>query len=372
MYRLRAFTAAAIILGLLYACSPPRQPAKTNVLGTPSHTPENAQGNRRMSAAEMHNYHKNKPQPNSPKEQKIVENNKKAIQKEPNPVPVIVKVNELIKQISDTITSASFAYRSPEYYRFITDSIQQAEAKPAYYRIADSLMRLMTKLPSNTKNPAIDTSQWYTTVNFNIRKPNYIVLHHTAQNSADQTLYTFTVPRTAVSAHYVVGRDGIIYQMLNDYMKAWHAGIGRWGSINDMNSCSLGIEIDNNGSEPFSDAQIGSLIKLLTYLKREYQIPQENFIAHSDYAPVRKNDPSRYFPWEKLANAGFGYWYDTLNLKEPPPDFNALMALRVIGYDIRNIEAAVKAFKLHYIQSDVSTSLTDYDKKVLYNLYQKF
>lgn len=376
MYKLKAFIGSAIVLSLFFACSPTQQPAKTNVLSTPQST-EPTQGNKRMSAGEMQNFHKNKPRPASPAEQKsVVKENKKETKKEANPVPVVVRANEPAKQPvsidSNTITSASFAYRSPAYYKFITDSIQAASSKPTYYQIADSMMRLMTQLPYNTKNPAIDASQWYTTPNFNIRKPNFVVLHHTAQNSAEQTLYTFSIQRTGVSAHYVVGRDGTVYQMLNDYMKAWHAGSGRWGNINDMNSCSLGIEIDNNGSEPFSDVQINALIKLLTYLKKEYQIPQENFIGHSDYAPVRKNDPSAYFPWKKLADSGFGYWYDTAYLKDPPPDFNAMLALRVIGYDIRKPDDAAKAFKLHYIQNDTSLPLTDYDKKVLYNVYLKY
>src|SRR5690606_1804721 len=155
------------------------------------------------------------------------------------------------------------------------------------------------------------------------------------------------------SAHYVVGRDGVVYQMLNDYVRAWHAGNGKWGNVTDMNSCSLGIEIDNNGSEPFSDSQISSLIKLLDFLKDKYGIPQGNFIAHSDLAPARKSDPSKHFPWKRLADAGFGYWYDAYNMAEPPADFNSLLALRVIGYDISNQAAAIKAFKLHYIQTDI-------------------
>ncbi|MEN9600225.1 MAG: hypothetical protein RL596_2546, partial [Bacteroidota bacterium] len=80
-----------------------------------------------------------------------------------------------------------------------------------------------------------------------MRKPSYVIIHHTAQHSTDETLKTFTLPRTQVSAHYVIGKDGVVYQMLNDYLRAWHAGNSRWGNQLDMNSASIGIELDNDG-----------------------------------------------------------------------------------------------------------------------------
>lgn len=266
--------------------------------------------------------------------------------------------------------SSQLPYRSREYYKFITDSIQYY-AKPTYEKNIDEIIKQISLNPSQKKNPAVN-APWYASVNFNIRKPNFVILHHTAQNSAEQTLFTFSISRTQTSAHYVVGRDGTVYQMLNDYVRAWHAGNSRWGGVTDMNSCSLGIEIDNNGNEPYPDAQITALIKLLGHLKEQYGIPQANFIGHGDIAPGRKQDPSKYFPWKRLADAGFGYWYDPYNLQTPPADFNPIMALRVIGYDISNPAAAIEAFKAHYIQNDTSKSLTDYDKKVLYSIYKKY
>lgn len=209
------------------------------------------------------------------------------------------------------------------------------------------------------------------TVNFNLRKPNFIVIHHTAQNSCEQTYRTFTLERTQVSAHYVVCKDGTVTQMLNDYLRAWHGGIGKWGSVTDLNSVSIGIELDNDGYEPFSPLQINSLLVLLDTLKTRYRIPAANFIGHADIAPSRKQDPNAHFPWEMLADNGFGLWYDNLQ-DTPPEDFDALRALRIIGYDTSNPEAAIKAFKLHFVQRDTSGSLTRYDKQVLYNLLKKY
>ena len=120
---------------------------------------------------------------------------------------------------------------------------------------------------------------WVGTTNFNLRKPNFVILHHTAQNSCPETLNTFTTERTKVSAHYVICRDGVVHHMLNDYLRAWQAGISKWGNVTDVNSVSIGIELDNNGSEPFAPEQIHSLLRLLAVLKTAYNIPTANFIG---------------------------------------------------------------------------------------------
>jgi len=209
------------------------------------------------------------------------------------------------------------------------------------------------------------------TTNFNLRKPNFVIIHHTAQNSCDQTLKTFTLQRTQVSAHYVICKDGTIHHMLNDYLRAWHAGVGKWGNDADINSSSIGIELDNNGFEFFPDAQMHSLLKLLDTLKKKYNIPTANFIGHGDIAPIRKNDPNIFFPWKELASRGFGNWYDdTTNILMPMP-FDDLHALRIIGYDIKDTTAAILAFKRHWLQ-DTSGILTDSDKKILYMVEKKF
>jgi N-acetylmuramoyl-L-alanine amidase len=246
------------------------------------------------------------------------------------------------------------------------------------------------------------------TTNFNLRKPNYVVIHHTAQDSVEQTLKTFSLQKTQVSAHYVISRNGDIYHMLNDYFRGWHAGVGMWGNNTDLNSSSIGIELDNNGYEDFSPEQINSLLKVLKQLKEKYNIPAKNFIGHSDIAPGRKVDPNSNFPWKKLAGKGYGLWYEEEKLEnlklsteffgpfptgfelQPdntslsylnkyifpnviPADFNYEIALKIIGYDISNLPAAIKSFKLHFIQEDYDNPiLRKEDLKVLYILYQKY
>lgn len=210
------------------------------------------------------------------------------------------------------------------------------------------------------------------TVNFNLRKPNFVIIHHTAQNSCEKTLQTFISDSTEVSAHYVICKDGTVHHMLNDYLRAWHAGASRWGNITDMNSVSIGIELDNNGVDTFSTAQLNVLEGLLEKLKLKYNIPAANFIGHADVAPTRKTDPSVLFPWKYFAEKGFGLWYaDTTNVKLPQ-GFNPVLALRIIGYDVRNADAAIEAFRRHFLATEIKGPLSNAEKKVLYSLMQKF
>jgi N-acetylmuramoyl-L-alanine amidase len=221
------------------------------------------------------------------------------------------------------------------------------------------------------KDSFATSSQWVGTTNFGMRKPNFVIIHHTAQNSCDQTLQTFTLPRTQVSAHYVICKDGTVYHMLNDFLRAWHAGNSRWGNVTDVNSSSIGIEIDNNGFEVFTEQQINSLMNLLALLKKSHSIPTANFIGHSDIAPTRKVDPNVTFPWKFLADKGFGLWYGDTSKVTVPQNFDHLSALRIIGYDIRDTAAAIGAFKRHFEMQE-SKTLNEADKKILYDLSVRY
>lgn len=258
-----------------------------------------------------------------------------------------------------------------------TNRVYRAQAKA----LARQLLAQPPQPPTDSL-PA--TPYWVGTVNFNLRKPNYVIIHHTAQDSTAQTLKTFTLVKSQVSAHYVIGRDGKTYHLLSDYLRAWHAGVARWGGITDINSVSIGIELDNNGTEPFAEAQLASLLRVLAFLKKTYGIPAANFIGHGDIAPVRKNDPSRLFPWQRLAERGYGLWYDASVLADTaaaPFAADSLghmagpapaEALRVIGYDTRNLPAATEAFKRHFVPQERGAELTELDRRVLWNLYRKY
>lgn len=244
-----------------------------------------------------------------------------------------------------------------------------ADANKSYKKQVKALSKTIRQAPLSD---SISSGPWVGTTNFNLRKPNFVIIHHTAQNSCDLTLKAFTNVKSQVSAHYVICKDGTVHHMLNDYLRAWHGGVARWGNNTDINSSSIGIEIDNNGTEPFTDQQISSLLILLGHLKKAYGIPVTNFIGHADIAPTRKNDPNVTFPWKKLADSGYGVWWnDTTGIKVPA-DFNALQGLRIIGYDIRDSTAAGQAFRRKFEQQDKGGPLTEDDKKIIYSLYRKY
>ena len=240
-----------------------------------------------------------------------------------------------------------------------------------YKKQVSEYAKLLREYPVNDSAGLNYASSWVGTTNFSMRRPNFVIIHHTAQNSCDQTLKTFTLTRTQVSAHYVICRDGSVHHMLNDLLRAHHAGVSKWGNATDINSTSIGIEIDNNGFEPFTDPQINSLIDLLGRLKRTYSIPVTNFVGHADVAPGRKVDPSRYFPWQKLSENGYGLWYDTTNVMVPE-NFNSLQALRIVGYNIRDSIAAIQSFKIHFTPADSTKEINEDDKKILFDLEKKY
>ncbi len=267
-----------------------------------------------------------------------------------------LKLSMLFFVLVYTIACNTFQYRETnQFYKHQTKQlIKEIKAEP--YPIVDSIN-------------SIAAPTWVGTTNFDLRKPNFVIIHHTAQNSCDQTLRTFTLERTKVSAHYVICKDGTVHHMLNDYMRAWHGGIAKWGNNTDINSSSIGIEIDNNGFEPFEPKQIESLLNLLSILKNKYKIPEANFIGHGDIAPKRKVDPNINFPWALLAQKGYGVWF------EPNPNIilqNSLSipyALALVGYDVKDSTAAKLAFKRHFRQ-DSTANITDADKSVLAQLIQ--
>lgn len=270
--------------------------------------------------------------------------------------------NEQLTTLKGTISS-----KEPESLPTVTKTVISIDTSytKVLYKFSDTIAQTGTRSLENGRK-----TEWIGTVNFNLRKPNMVIIHHTAQNALEQTVRTFTTTRSKVSAHYVVGRDGKVVQMLNDYLRAWHAGSGSWGKVTDVNSCSIGIELDNNGREPFAEEQVISLMSLLNKLKRQYNIPTENILGHSDIAPTRKVDPSTYFPWKTLAENGFGLWKDE-NLETAPANFNVEQALRIIGYDTKNLDSAIRAFKLHHIQTDISGTLDQNTINTIYNIYKK-
>ena len=139
-------------------------------------------------------------------------------------------------------------------------------------------------------------------------RPELVVLHYTEMASAEAALERLCSPAAEVSAHYLIGADGRIWQLVDEAMRAWHAGAGSWQGREDVNSRSIGIEIDNDGAAPFTHAQMRALEGLLRAMMTRWAIPPEAVIAHSDMAPGRKIDPGPRFDWRGLALRGLSIW----------------------------------------------------------------
>ena len=211
-------------------------------------------------------------------------------------------------------------------------------------------------------------AQWEPSPNHDARRATIIVLHATEQDSVAQSLHTLRTRNSGgrVSSHYLVGADGALFQLVEDSRRAWHAGGGSWGTIDDLNSASIGIELDNDGASPFPPAQIDALLRLLDDLCGRLRIPRHAVIAHADMAPTRKRDPGPQFPWRRLAEAGYGLWPDAAD-GDPPPGFDPWLAMQAIGWPLADREAAVRAYRRHY-RGDESAQLDDEDLRILNSL----
>lgn len=132
-----------------------------------------------------------------------------------------------------------------------------------------------------------------------------IVIHATAGQTLDSAVEWMMKPDTSVSAHYVVGKDGSVVQLVPEENKAWHAGKSSWKGQMDLNENSIGIELVNKNDEKdeYPDAQILSLAKLVSgILKANPKITLERIVGHNQIAPGRKSDPGLNFPWVKFGS----------------------------------------------------------------------
>ena len=174
-----------------------------------------------------------------------------------------------------------------------------------------------------------------------------LVLHYTDMESAEASLARLCDPAAEVSAHYLIDEDGTIHRLVDEEKRAWHAGLAQWCGIADVNSRSIGIELQNPGHRlgyrPFPEAQIAALIALARDILDRRPIPARNVLGHSDVAPDRKIDPGELLPWPRLAAEGVGLFPGApARTDRPIRDI-----LTEIGYDPA-AEKAVEAFQRRF------------------------
>lgn len=212
--------------------------------------------------------------------------------------------------------------------------------------------------------------------NFNDRKSKnieIIVIHYTALRSISNSLKHLCSKKNKVSSHYLISQKGKIYSLVSEKKRAWHAGKSYWRGNTDINSISIGIELDFSPSDinnKFTLKLNSALIFLLKKLLKKYKISTENILGHSDIAPYRKIDPGKYFPWQMLENKKLSFRPQFLNqsdikysLKKEWLNKNKLHSMKkkilfmlnFIGYDtslaLKNkiyFDQLINAYSNHY------------------------
>jgi N-acetylmuramoyl-L-alanine amidase len=184
--------------------------------------------------------------------------------------------------------------------------------------------------------------------NFNLRRgtirPSLIVLHYTAMNNCAAALDRLCDPQHEVSAHWLISETGGLFSLVDEDMRAWHAGAGSWAGITDINSHSIGIELANRGDHPFPEPQMQRLETLLAQIMTRWAIAPHQIIGHSDMAPTRKKDPGARFDWRRLALQGLSIWPQS----DGDPSYALAQSLAKIGYGHPHSQATLDAFRLRF------------------------
>ena len=205
----------------------------------------------------------------------------------------------------------------------------------------------------------------------------FVIIHYTGMQSEIESIKRLKNHKHKVSCHYLINRKGKIIRMVEDKNIAWHAGKSKWKKFVNLNKFSLGIELVNKGHrlgyQSFTESQIKSVINLCKLLKKKYKIKKENFLGHSDIAPLRKVDPGEKFPWEKLSKHKIGRWYKESKFKSKIDFRNSHQVffknLKKIGYryidnkkNKTEDKKIIKSFQQHYLPRSVNSKI---DKKTL-------
>jgi len=245
----------------------------------------------------------------------------------------------------------------------------------------------------------------------------FLVLHFTDEDF-ERSLDLLTRPHeNPVSAHYLVSRAGeyrnpqpTVLRLVDESRRAWHAGASRWQGHELLNDDSVGIEIvyeshcprdpprapgtspwevENDCAYPaYPQDQIATVIRLARdILGRHPDIDATRVVGHADIQPENKTDPGPRFPWQQLAAAGVGAWYDNADaayyaaqFSVQPASLLAIQdALEVYGYGVqpsgtldRRTRDVLCAFQSHFLPQQRSGTADAPTSSVLFALLAKY
>ena len=208
-------------------------------------------------------------------------------------------------------------------------------------------------------------------INFNSIKRSkknikFIIIHYTGMNKELSAINRLCNTKSKVSAHYFIKKNGSVLNLVPPLYEAWHAGKSSWKNLKSLNRFSIGVEIQNSGHdnkyENFSQKQITSTKKLLSYLLRKYKVNFKNVLGHSDIAPDRKKDPGEKFPWKELAKSRLSKWH---NLDEKKLKKKRLILLNVV----EDSKFMKNLHKIGYLKP--SRENNNLNKKILIEAFQR-
>lgn len=221
--------------------------------------------------------------------------------------------------------------------------------------------------------------------------PRLLILHYTGMSSAAKAVAWLACAQSGVSCHYVIDEAGGITQLVPERLRAWHAGVSSWAGLTDINSASIGIEIQNPGHEDgyadFPAAQMTAVAALSRDIVERHRIMPRDVLAHSDVAPARKVDPGEKFDWSFLHRLEVGHWVPPVPVDSGdegfgsgyfgPAVFEAQEALQRYGYGVEvtgTIDTAtafaLRAFQLHFRPGRVDARLDVSTLSTLYRLLE--
>jgi N-acetylmuramoyl-L-alanine amidase len=220
-----------------------------------------------------------------------------------------------------------------------------------------------------------------------IKSIKIIVFHYTGMQSERESLIRLCNPKSKVSCHYLVGRNGTIYRLVKENKVAWHAGKSHWRNYKNLNKNSIGIELVNKGHKfgytNFTKKQLTSLLKITKSIVKKYKIKNKNIVGHSDIAPLRKIDPGEKFPWKEFSKKKIGIWhkYNSNFLKKfrkvknnvKKDKINFIKSLKKIGYYLPGNSKSfliqiIKSFQRHYRNELINGKIDEECLLIAHNL----